>query len=344
MLINEKLLNKYQENNLGIQIVKNPADILKYLQIGTIIPIWEEFNEYILHDIKFFNAKSWLIKEKGNICGHLLVYNYKEILYFGFLNIINHDVNKIQYVIRKLVKYAKNNKFKSIKGPINIPTILFGWGFMEKGSIENLFLAKPINPSIYQEIFIKNGFYIASKQYSYEGKIPEILDEELDKYEFNDYQLIFLKNLKDINHQNTFKKLIIENLSNKSVITPANIYLFNNYLTFAHKYAKPALFVFIKYKITNEIIGCLACLNNPFRKNQNGLYDSFTIFIDVINKKHRGKGLNFLIHKKIFDKAINNGMKYLSSLTESNRNVFIGIMEKFNLRRKRIHNILEYEL
>ena len=55
------------------------------------------------------------------------------------------------------------NAYKKIKGPVNIPAIIFGYGFMEEGSLDNLFIAKPVNPPVYQNCFLEKGFIISNK-------------------------------------------------------------------------------------------------------------------------------------------------------------------------------------
>ena len=78
--------------NFSTQILSDSNEILKYLQIGTSIPIWPEFHEYILNDINFFKAKSILLKDNGNPSGNALIYNHDEsILYFGYFGVNNDN-------------------------------------------------------------------------------------------------------------------------------------------------------------------------------------------------------------------------------------------------------------
>ena len=156
--------------NLTSQILTNSNEILKYLQIGINIPIWPEFHKYILYDLDFFQAKSIVIKEDGNPIGVVLIYSDdSEILYFGYFGVINHNKKYIVFLLGELLKYARENNFKYIRGPINIPTVIYGWGFMQEGSIESLFVGKPTNPPIYQKLFFENGFNIRIEEKSWEG-------------------------------------------------------------------------------------------------------------------------------------------------------------------------------
>ncbi len=337
----KKLKIKNQSNSLTLEKLGNPEKIIKYLQIGTNIPVWEEFHKYIIHDLELFNANSWLIKQQGNIIGHILIYEYENTLYFGYLNILDNDPNKIQFIIDKLFFYAKRKKLKTIKGPINIPSIIFGWGFLEKGSEMNLFLGKPINSSIYQEKFIQNGYSIVNKQNSWEGELKNFPKNPLKNYNFDGYELIIPKDWEEfLIYKEVYKDLTSRNLKKSSIITPATAQLFENYFNFAKKYGKPILTMFLRELKSNKIIGCLACTNNPFRKNINGTYDSFFLNSIVVNKEYRGKRLANLMFYSIVEKAIANNMKYFSSFVVSNQQ----ISRLLNLINTRTHLILESKL
>ena len=337
----KKLKNRNQNNSLTIEKLGSPKRIINYLQIGTNIPVWKEFHKYIIHDLKFFNANSWLIKQQGNIIGHILIYEYEDTLYFGYLNILDNDTEKIQFIIDELKTYAKKEDLKFIKGPINVPTIIFGWGFLEKGSEMDLFLGKPINPPIYQEKFIQNDFIIVNKQNSWEGELRNFPKNLLKNYKFQGYDIILPKNWEEfLIYKENFKRLTSKNLKKNSIVTPGTSYLFDNYLNFAMEYGSPILTIFLRENKKNKIIGCLACINNPFRKNKNGIYDSFFPISFAVNKKHRGKGLAFLMFQKIVEKARSNNMNYFSSSIIGSETV----PKILKLVNKRIHLILEYKL
>ena len=143
------------KNELTIRFLTDKIDILKYLQIGISIPIWQELHKYILKDLEFYQTRSILLLEDGNPVGNALIYNDKsDVLYFGYFGVLNHEENKILKLMDEIVKYARKNSFKIIRGPINIPGIIYGWGFMKEGSLGNLFSGNPINPPIYQNLFL----------------------------------------------------------------------------------------------------------------------------------------------------------------------------------------------
>ncbi|GAH40524.1 unnamed protein product, partial [marine sediment metagenome] len=80
----------------------------------------------VKRSLKTFKAKSILLLENGNITGHVLMFNENdEILYFGYFGALNHEKNKISFLMNSLIDYGKLNKFSKIIGPINIPTFIY---------------------------------------------------------------------------------------------------------------------------------------------------------------------------------------------------------------------------
>ncbi len=127
--------------NLTTDILTESNDILKYLNLGISIPILPEFHKCILEDLKLYNAKAiTLVKnidddyfggKTDKIVGITVVYgDGSDVLFFGCFRVYDHDAEKIEFLANSLLKYAKENGYNSIRGPINIPTVIFGWGFM----------------------------------------------------------------------------------------------------------------------------------------------------------------------------------------------------------------------
>ena len=133
---------------VNTRILTKPQEILKQINNGVSIPILPKFHKYILNDIQAYNAKAIVLEEElednyfdnqtDNIVGFTLIYDDgSDVLYFGFFNVYDHDAVKIQILIEELIRYAEDNDFRKIRGPINVPTMIFGWGFIMIG--ENQF-------------------------------------------------------------------------------------------------------------------------------------------------------------------------------------------------------------
>ena len=69
----------------GFQYETDPQKILDYLKIGTNIPIWKEFEKYILFDLRHFNSKSIIfyqeeINGQKEMLGHVLTFIVEKVL------------------------------------------------------------------------------------------------------------------------------------------------------------------------------------------------------------------------------------------------------------------------
>ena len=330
--------------SLSVDIIENQEEILKNLHFGINIPVLPEFHGFILSDFRNFNTKSFIAKLKGNLVGHMLIYDAGgDILYFGFFRVLHHEKHYIEFLINCIIEYAKKNHFKSIQGPINIPTFIYGWGFMEEGSKENLFIAKPVNPPIYQTLFLQNSFEIKSKLGTWEGELPKISTDNMEEYNSNEYEIYQLKDWKEVNR---FKIIMLilsaKNLSPKSQITPKPHILFDNFIDFAKKYGDIFMAQFLRYKPSREFVGCCLCLPNPLSKNSKGEFDSIVTYAIVINKEHRGKGLGMQLLKRTYDIAYANNIRYMSAPIELNQIESKTIVkDKFHYSQARTHLILE---
>ena len=333
--------------NITFKTLTDPNDILKYLPIGINIPIWTEFHKYILHDLNYFKAKSIILEEEGNPLGNVLVYSdNKKILYFGYFGIINHNEKYISWLIDKLANYAQENNFKLIQGPINIPTVIYGWGFMQKGSSENLFIGKPVNPPVYQELFLKKGFYVKIEEKTWEGPYLKFNPYRLKKYDYSNYEYFNPKDLEEfIELKWEFLRVNANNMPESGVITPSIAGLFDNYADFVFKYGHNFMIIFIRYKPTGKIVACSSCLPNPFRTDDKGNYNSIVAYTWAIDSEHRGKGLTFLIWGATSLQTWKKKLKYTSIPAGIEGTKHFKKFAKFvNLQNTRAHLILELRL
>ena len=336
-----------EKSKLSIELKDNPQDILKYLQFGISIPVLKEFHKYILSDLNNFHSISIVLKEDEKVIGHTLIYDdEKNILYFGFFRIKDHNEKYIRVLLNFVIKYAKEHHFKYIRGPINIPTFIYGWGFMEKGSLKSSFIAKPVNPPIYQEIFLQKGFYVKSKQETWEGSMPLLSDEAIEKYNFKEYEIYQPKDWNEIlSYKTNILLLSAQSLSSESQVTPNPQDFFENIFRFVKNYGDLYMLNLLRFKPTGKFVGCLISLPNPLRKNNEGKFDSFIAYSITINKEHRHKGLSMLLFKDVFEKAYKKQIRYLSAPIEiSSIEIKNAIVNDGRLLHTRTHLILEFYL
>ncbi|MFX0074919.1 MAG: GNAT family N-acetyltransferase [Candidatus Hermodarchaeota archaeon] len=324
-----------------VKITNDYEEMMKLLRIGVNLPILPEFKKYIFHDLKHFHAKSLVLIKSDSIKGHVLVYNHEnETLFFGYFGVLEDNEDDINSLIDVLIKYAKENNFKYLRGPINIPTIIYGWGFMEKGFERNIIIHKPVNSPIYNRMFKKWSFLEYSKDNSYEGYITDFATVLLDSYDYKDYEIVQFDNWEDIEKvKNEFLVLSARNLQKKSVITPNTGELFDNYFEFVKRYGDPFMFVFVRYKKTNNLVGCIFGIPNPFSEYKNSISNSFVLLSIVVDREHRNKGIGLFLIDYILKQALEHNIQYLASCIGSHVDTIINISKKYKVNLSRVHTV-----
>ncbi|MFX1398738.1 MAG: GNAT family N-acetyltransferase [Promethearchaeota archaeon] len=335
-----------QKLDIKIKELSNPYEIVRNLHIGTKIPILKEHFNYIINDLVYFQSKSLLLIENDEPIGHVLVYHAREeILYFGFYGLTIDREDYILLLVDEIIRYALKYKFKVIRGPINIPTIIYGWGFMKEGTKSDIFIGKPVNPLIYPKIFIKRGFYIHHEEKTYEGETIQFNPYENRRYDFSDYEIFTPKDWEELmEFKDIFLSLNNENLPATSKITPHIDNVFENYVSFVLEYTGPYMILFIRHIPTGEIIACCGCVPNPFRKNRYGILDSFFANSIVIRPDHRKKGLSLLIAGTFSKILREHGLKNALTSVVSNNINSISLFKKLGYKSTRLHCLLEMKL
>ncbi|TFF89282.1 MAG: GNAT family N-acetyltransferase [Promethearchaeota archaeon] len=324
-------------NKYSVKTVDSFSDIVSYLQFGTQIPVRKDFHEFILSDFKIFQPISLHLRENRAIKGHCLLFQVDEILYFGFFNIQDHDPSKIEFLIERLQAYAQEHKCNTIIGPINIPTIIYGWGFMEKGSISSLFRAKPINPPIYLDKFKEYGFTLKTQEVSWEGQLPTNDQELLKNYDYQGFEVIDLTSWEELNaYTKSIIALNFRNLPQESLLTPKIEKVALNYVNFFVKFGELYMVSLLKDKKKDKIVGYISSLPNPFKAG------SFSLYTLALDEEYRNKGLSWYLVNSIFEKGRAHGINYMSTPIEKS-NIITQIMcEKAGLKLLRTHSIFKY--
>ncbi len=340
------MINPNLNNDLTIKILESPNEIIKNLQIGISIPILPDLHKFISHDLKYFNAKSILLIEKGIPVGHSLIYDDGDnILYFGYFGVLNHEKDKISFLVEKIIKYAQNNNYKFIRGPINIPTFIYGWGFMKKESNEDIFIGKPVNPSIYQDLFLERGFYVKYEENTWEGPPPHFNPWKLKNYDFSEYDFFTPKDLNELmKFKMDFLQLYASSMPPSSRITPSVGDLFENIAEFVLKYGDYFMINLVRYKSTGDIVACGSWLPNPFSKNKKGNIDSFVAYSLMVDVAHRRKGLLMLMIGETTNQAWKKEIQVVSAPTGSDNIAVNTVTELVGLTHTRTHLILEFKI
>lgn len=326
--------------------------IVKFLQLGISIPILPQFRSVIKFTLEKYNSKAIILYKKHNkeslfdfesIIGMSLLYSEESTLFFGFFRVYDHSKHNIQLLLGTILDYAKKNSFITIRGPINIPTILFGFGFMVEGSKTELSIARPIDPPIYLEIFKKNRFIEKEIIDTY---ISEIKKLEMDNFNElqQEFEFIMIGSKEIGQYKDDFIRLHNENMPENSQITPKtllNAEIIIKYL-FSGNFLDNMGWITI-HSPTKIVIACGFVAPNPF----NPQIISFEHI--VIDKKYRRKGLLPFIWTQLMTTLLKRNKEKMPIYTSGfcnidNQEIINFIINYCAASRERRHIILEFEL
>lgn len=344
---------------LSTRIVFDPEEILKHLQLGISIPILPELHKYIFEDIKSYNAKAIILEKdisEENFYDHTdkavgisLIYDDKdETLFFGYFGVYDHDGNKIEFLLDRIIEYAQDHKYKNIRGPINIPTLIYGWGFMVEGSTKDLFIGCPTNPPIYQEIFLNKGFYVKFKEHRYHVPALKMNPHDLPGYDFTDYEYINpgKEGIWDVIEE--MMSLHINFQPPSAQITPKKSLNLKVFIDFIFSFGKEWMLWVVYQKSTNKMIASGYVIPNIFHKDKKGRMDSISFHDWVVHPNHQRKGLAMLMYGETSLRGINkkteNFIRWGSWPVGSENIANKKAAEKMGGIKNKSHLILEYEI
>ena len=349
---------------LKSEIINKPEEILKYLHIGINLPIISEFNKYILNSFRIFNPKAIIIKQGkeenssdiilNDVVGICLIFKQKNILFFGFFGVIKDEIKIIQLLIDNLLEYGRINDCKYIRGPLNIPAIIFGYGFSEElnpkdieQEIDKLFIACPISPPFYLKCFLEKGFSEKYKEDFYYMPVIKLNPLKL-KYDYSEYEVLFPGKHEIRQYINDALRLHIENMPEESLITPNSPEYSKIVVDFIFEFGEQWMIWFVRHKPTNHIVGTAHIVPNVFgEKDNKGRYISASFQHVVVDEKHQRKGLVLFLYGmgslKARDKKSGNNLKYGLGIVASNNQASIAWIKKVGGVLFRRNVIVEYK-
>ena len=69
---------------------------------------------------------------------------------------------------------------------------------MEEASDTSLYIGKPVNSPIYNEMFFSSGFKIKFEEGTWEAQLAKIDPWNIKKYDFSDYELFYPENRQEL--------------------------------------------------------------------------------------------------------------------------------------------------
>ncbi|MFX1257005.1 MAG: hypothetical protein ACFFAN_04040 [Promethearchaeota archaeon] len=306
------------------RILTNPEKILQHLHKGISIPILPEFRKYILGDLENYNAEAIVLEKEmdedyfgertDKIVGITLIYgDGSDTLFFGFFGAYDHDPNKIKVLVNSLIEYGKINGFKRIRGPINVPTCIFGWGFMVEGSKKDLFIGSPINPPIYQGIFLKKGFEALFQEDRYEMpalKMNPHKDKKLinlginagdyknNPFDTGDYEYEYVNPGKEgmIEVKDEFVELYEMFMPPSAQITPKTAHNVDNLINFVFEFGADWMMWIVRHKPTGKMVANGYVIPDVFSKDKKGELNSISFHAWVVHPENRRKYIAMLMY------------------------------------------------
>jgi hypothetical protein len=340
-----------------LYIEENAIEILKHIDIGTGLPIFPKFRKYLQRTFELYNVKALILKKKlqkdlfrefsDEIEGITIIFNEdSETLFFGFFGVYDHDRYKIDLMVKNLISFANENDFLMIRGPINIPAVIFGFGFMEEGSCKEPYVGCPINPPLYQEIFYKNGFFKKYVEDTYRMAAFKFDPRKLKRYDFSEYEVRFpgkeglddvIENMIDLHSE------VMPDYSNITTNTAKNVQTHFDYIfDFGEEWMVWTLY----HKPTGKMVGCGHAAPNPLSTDKRGRYDTARFLHWVLHPDHQKKGLAIFMYGetslKTFKNTSRTKIKYGTGPFGVDNKANIGFAKNITMgKRTRRHIIIE---
>ncbi len=346
-----------------MKILTNPNEIIKFLQIGINIPILPEFKKIIIKTFNGFNVKAILLEENiknsifidktdfiDKVVGITIIYDGgNKTLFFGFFGTYDHDEGKIAFLMNSLIKYAVENDYDYIRGPVNIPAVIFGWGFMVEGSNKSLFICCPVNPPIYQKVFLNNGFYVKFEEDRYNVPVLPFDPYSIKKkngtyYDYSDYEYTNPSKTEVWDQLNQMVDLHLKYMPPSAQISPMNPIHPEVHIEFIHKFGLESHIWSVFYKPTKEMVACGYIIPNPFSRDKRNRLNSASFHDWVVHPEHRRAGLAMLMYGVGAKKIYKEGMRYGSWPVGSENIANATMAQKMQGIRDRRHLILEYKI
>ena len=321
------------------KILETPDEIIKHIQMGTHLPVFSELEKYIRFDLEDMKCKSLLFNENeklDTIAGHVMVFPiFSDLLGFGYFRVVDHSKERIEKLISILIQYAKENGFKEVYGPLNIPIYIFGFGFHEQDEPEFIHSGLSHHPSIYSAVFQRCGFRIKTTYLSYETHTPRINPHTIPNMDFSEYRMRFFNNRSEFEpYQDRWLKLHAEHMPSDIRLTPNLEREIINLIDYTFEFGYPNVFYCIEYVPTGELVSAGINPQDCFQFWNNGLTLSWCkVFLGldfVVSSEHRNKKLSILMWGECTMRCAKEGKTFqVNYLVESENVNSIKIIARF---------------
>ncbi|GAB4309440.1 MAG: hypothetical protein Kow0069_08710 [Promethearchaeota archaeon] len=297
-----------------VKVERRPRRILEHLQLGTNIPVLPEFQKYVLRNLKRFDARALLFVEDldehlaarfekpDDVTGICVAYDDGgDTLFFGFLGTLDHDPRKVDALIDGLLDLALSRGYKFVRGPINVPTVIFGWGFPLPGSRSDLFVGCPVAPPVYLERLEAAQFDVLFEEDRYRCDLvrfdPMAGGPLVAKYDYGDYEYFNPADKEEAQSLKAdFVDLHAKFMPPSARITPNSAGNAEDIVDFVFEFGNPGMIWGVRHRPTGDVVACGYVIPNPFSRDKRGNLNSVSMHDWVVHPDHRRAGLAMLMY------------------------------------------------
>jgi hypothetical protein len=311
------------------------SECINLLQNGTNLPVKNELSRFIQVEFEELKVSSLIMRYKNDVVGHTIFFDHQDILYFGFFNASHDNSEIIDYLIDCLIDIAKERKCNSIRGPINLPTLIYGWGFYESGDT-TIAAGTPYSDPCYIDVFKKRGFMNWHRLLWF--KIPIIsinptnqIDVRIADFENTDWVLPYI--------------MLQEKLFPDSAkLTPGRtMRTFLENLAFIRQFGYKEC-IYHAYD-QNKLVGLGYWTPNPFDLNEQGKTKSALMMGAATDPEYQNKGVLSEMFKYFGRDAVKNKINYGEWLVGDDNPICIHTASKsFGGKQNRSYQILNLKL
>jgi hypothetical protein len=324
-------------DKLAVKKITNSDQIFAKLQYGTNLPVTEELKKFIVNEIERMKGFSLLLEDHNrNVIGHCLVYEWDSILYFAFFHVQDDESEAINFLIDELISIASERKCKSIRGPINLPPIIYGYGFAEAGSDPSVFATAPFNSSIYIECFKQRNFTIWHRVLHF--RVPLFPVPHSNKWDIEYVDFSDPESWKD-----DFIDIQMKVFPPSAQVTPNRAPAFNDYMEFIREFGYEQMVAFARND-EGKVIGTGWGTPDPFNLNQKGKCKNMVLFGGAILPEYQKQGVLKEMIFDFVDKVSRTGITWGEMPIADDNIGSITMAKSYGGKQNRSHVIMEMKL
>lgn len=263
-------------------------------------------------------------------------------MFFAFFGVPSEDADLIERLVQELMLIARERNVSDIRGPINIPHVIFGWGFAEEGSSQELFAAADYTNPEYITHFTNAGFCIMHRILRFKVPTQPIPLEPTWEIKWGDVSEEGRQEWKE-----TFIDMQIHLFPKTTQVTPNVIPFFDCCMDFIQEWGSGRLIIWARDTINGVRIpiGLGFATPNCYDMNEEtGKCKSILMFGGVIEPEYQQKGVLKQMLIMISNWNTEDGVTYGEMPIGDDNPGSIHMAKSYGGKQNRSHVILQMKL